>query len=49
MIRGAPIVDARPWPSSESKERTMLSAMYGLMSMLPITFGIAGYALVSRH
>jgi len=26
----------------------MLSAMYGMLAMLPITFGIAGYTLVSR-
>ena len=26
----------------------MLSVMYGVLSMTPITFGIAGYALVSR-
>jgi len=26
----------------------MLSAIYGVLAMLPITFGIAGYALVSR-
>jgi hypothetical protein len=31
-----------------SKERTMLSAIYGVLAMLPVTFGIAGYALVSR-
>jgi hypothetical protein len=30
------------------QERTMLSALYGVMAMIPITFGIAGYALVSR-
>jgi len=27
----------------------MLSVMYGVMAMLPTTFGIAGYVLVSRH
>jgi hypothetical protein len=30
------------------KERTMLTAMYGVLAMMPITFGVAGYALVSR-
>jgi len=27
----------------------MLSVMYGVLSMTPITFGIAGYVLVSRN
>ena len=26
----------------------MLSAMYGVSALIPITFGFAGYALVSR-
>ena len=26
----------------------MLSVMYGVLAMTPITFGIAGYVLVSR-
>jgi hypothetical protein len=26
----------------------MLSVMYGVSAMIPITFGVAGYALVSR-
>jgi hypothetical protein len=26
----------------------MLSVLYGLMAMTPITFGIAGYVMVSR-
>jgi hypothetical protein len=26
----------------------MLSVLYGLMAMAPITFGVAGYVLVSR-
>ena len=27
----------------------MLSAMYGVSAMIPMTFGVAGYALVSRN
>ena len=26
----------------------MLSVMYGVLAMMPMTFGIAGYVLVSR-
>jgi hypothetical protein len=26
----------------------MLSVMYGVLAMIPMTFGIAGYVLVSR-
>ena len=26
----------------------MLSVMYGVSAMIPITFGVAGYAMVSR-
>ena len=26
----------------------MLSVMYGVSAMIPLTFGVAGYALVSR-
>jgi len=47
------MLDARPVVHDRSKElvsqeRMMLSALYGVMTMIPITFGIAGYALVSR-
>jgi hypothetical protein len=31
------------------KEITMLNLMYGVLAMVPMTFGIAGYTLVSRH
>jgi hypothetical protein len=31
------------------KEITMLNLLYGVLAMVPMTFGIAGYALVSRH
>ena len=27
----------------------MLSLLYGMLAMVPVTFGIAGYALVSRQ
>jgi hypothetical protein len=27
----------------------MLNLMYGVLAMVPTTFGIAGYTLVSRH
>ena len=27
----------------------MLSVMYGVLAMMPMTFGVAGYVLVSRH
>jgi hypothetical protein len=43
------MLDARPVIHDRLKwEKTMLSALYGVMAMIPITFGIAGYALVSR-
>jgi hypothetical protein len=31
------------------KETTMLNLIYGVLAMVPTTFGIAGYVLVSRH
>jgi len=30
------------------REKTMLNMIYGVLVMVPITFAIAGYALVSR-
>jgi len=27
----------------------MLNLLYGVLAMVPTTFGLAGYALVSRH
>ena len=27
----------------------MLSVMYGVLAMIPMTFGIAGYVMVSRN
>jgi hypothetical protein len=30
------------------KENTMLFLFYGVLAMMPATFAIAGYALVSR-
>ena len=30
------------------KERTMLSATLGMLAMLPVVFGVAGYVMVSR-
>ena len=37
-------------PPSEHtrKERTMLNAAYGMLAMVPVVFGLAGYAMVSR-
>jgi hypothetical protein len=34
--------------STRGKERKMLSAMYGVLVMLPVVFGVAGYVMVSR-
>jgi hypothetical protein len=34
--------------SGERKERTMLSAAYGMLAMLPVVFVTAGYVMVSR-
>ena len=30
------------------KERKMLSATLGMLAMLPVVFGVAGHAMVSR-
>jgi hypothetical protein len=27
----------------------MLSLLYGVSTMIPVTFAVAGYAMVSRH
>jgi hypothetical protein len=34
--------------STRGKERKMLSAMAGMLAMLPVVFGVAGYVLVFR-
>jgi len=34
--------------STRGKERTMLSATLGMLTMLPVVFGVAGYTMVSR-
>jgi hypothetical protein len=34
--------------STRGKERKMLSAAYGVLAMVPVVFGVAGYVLVSR-
>jgi len=34
--------------STRGKERKMLNAAYGMLAMLPVVFGVAGYAMVSR-
>ena len=34
--------------STPEKGPTMLSAAYGMLAMLPVVFGVAGYVLVSR-
>jgi len=34
--------------STREKERKMLNAAYGMLAMLPVVFGVAGYVLVSR-
>jgi hypothetical protein len=34
--------------STRGKERTMLNAAYGVLAMVPVVFGVAGYTMVSR-
>jgi hypothetical protein len=34
--------------SAQGKERTMLNAALGMLAMVPVVFGVAGYAMVSR-
>jgi hypothetical protein len=34
--------------STPEKERKMLNAAYGMLAMVPVVFGVAGYAMVSR-
>jgi hypothetical protein len=34
--------------STRGKERTMLSATLGMLAMVPVVFGVAGWAMVSR-
>ena len=34
--------------SRREKGPTMLSAALGILAMLPVVFGVAGYAMVSR-
>jgi hypothetical protein len=34
--------------SRREKGPTMLSATLGMLAMLPVVFGVAGYAMVSR-
>jgi hypothetical protein len=34
--------------STRGKERKMLSATLGMLAMLPVVFGVAGWAMVSR-
>ena len=34
--------------STRGKERKMLSATLGMLAMLPVVFGVAGYVMVSR-
>jgi hypothetical protein len=34
--------------STDGKERTMLNAVLGMGAMVPVVFGFAGYAMVSR-
>jgi hypothetical protein len=34
--------------STRGKERTMLTATAGMLAMLPVVFGVAGLAMVSR-
>jgi hypothetical protein len=44
------MAEAKPHPSGEhTRERTkMLNAAYGVLAMLPVVFGVAGYVMVSR-
>lgn len=34
--------------STQGKERTMLNAVLGMLAMVPVAFGVAGYTMVSR-
>jgi hypothetical protein len=34
--------------STRGNERKMLSATLGMLAMLPVVFGVAGYTMVSR-
>lgn len=34
--------------SAQGKERTMLNAALGMLAMVPVAFGFAGYTMVSR-
>ena len=34
--------------SRRQKGATMLSGAFGMLAMLPVMFGVAGYAMVSR-
>jgi hypothetical protein len=34
--------------STQGKERTMLNAALGMLAMVPVAFGVAGYTMVSR-
>jgi hypothetical protein len=34
--------------STRGKERKMLSATLGMLAMVPVVFGVAGWAMVSR-
>jgi hypothetical protein len=34
--------------STPEKGPTMLNAAYGMLAMLPVVFGVAGYVMVSR-
>jgi hypothetical protein len=34
--------------STRGKERKMLSTTLGMLAMLPVVFGVAGYAMVFR-
>ena len=34
--------------TTPEKGPTMLNAAYGILAMLPVVFGVAGYAMVSR-
>jgi hypothetical protein len=39
---------AKSVASRRGRERKMLSAVLGMLAMLPVVFGVAGYAMVSR-
>jgi hypothetical protein len=34
--------------STQGKDRTMLNAVLGMLAMVPVAFGVAGYTMVSR-